>query len=1345
MADEGKRVKKIADETQVVVEDALRSIASNIGDIFAQALQSGQNAAKTLGKDITGSINSLAKSTDYLVRAQEKANRGALTYRAVTKEIQERNAKIQAIKNQIEIAERSGIGNAKQLKKELASIEAYNKEVADSMAEQLSYSKKIQSSLGLTGNLVSGIGKLSSKMGFDGMADALAEANDRAAAMAKSMVDANGKAAGFGGKLKILASTAGFLGKALLKNIFDPLTLAAGAAGLLKKALSTGWGLIKKGLEFLSPKYLIEQANKSINAYKELATQVSGEIQGMARSLGLTQGAANALYGAVAGLGPTAAASASSIEGIYNAMGSTEKLSQKTLDRFVKLNVYAGYSAESLASMQKYAKILGQDAGTVVDEFNNQIASQIKSQNLAISQKVAFESVAKVSNNIKMALGGSSQAIVSAVLSSKKLGLELEDALDSAKGFLNLEESIASEQELRLLTGQDIDLTKARELAATRDFAGLNKEIARITKQIGGEAQNNQFIMDAITKTLGVSEDKVANILNAGREQTTVQGDLNASLQQGADIRRGAATFAESEENRNRGILAQQSKYGSVFFDFAKKVEHFALKVRGKFMEVFGEKFSAWWKDKRTQEAFEKFENIVMNMMDKLFDKTSAIGQYFSTIFDPEVTEHLVDSFGKITADGGTLSNIFGKTLGKDGEVTKTIRDIRKVFSGGELTNPESFLGKIFKFIAEFKNSTLFKTMQDGFEAGRKAVLVIVKMFDGLLQNPMFRTLLTSFIAGAAVKKTLNFMFPGLGKMFERGQTAFLPQFVQVTNMPMGGFQTPGIPPGAAGLTPTAATTMYGANQTQQTQTRLKKDGTPDMRYKSNRLQQTKTPTRFQRFKSRMPRVRMGGGFGGMLLNVGIGMGLNAVGGLFSGGEEEQQPQEDLTQDIAKQQLAEAKAKRKRDEEAIKSLVDAEAKIISDSKTGDIKMTVRGKTYTGKTLAEVRAKAQAGVIQMALGDDKTKKQAQDQAKKELEKKKKEQQKQESSWGSSLMNMASMGVGLINPFALGSFGKDAAEAGGKDAAKSVGKNTAKSTAKSAGKSTAKSVAKTAAKSGGGMMGFLGDIGKGIGDFAGKAWKGTKNLVGKGAGAVKDAWNWGTSKISNWFAKNIKPLFPKMLKSAKGPVGKFMGKVFGKIPILGAIIEALFAGQDVNAIMKDSGLSRGEAESQIGKTIISSGLGLLGGSLAAAGVSSLQAVGIPGWLLSTAAYAGGDFLGRSLGNAISDFVGGPSLGKLILNTFGDDMVSRPGYGKRTLFGPEGAVQLNDKDTVIAGTNLFGDDVVSAPKGSVGLGNAEVVAELRALRAVMTQLLSREGAVYLDGNKVGAALVKGSYRLK
>ena len=58
-------------------------------------------------------------------------------------------------------------------------------------------------------------------------------------------------------------------------------------------------------------------------------------------------------------------------------------------------------------------------------------------------------------------------------------------------------------------------------------------------------------------------------------------------------------------------------------------------------------------------------------------------------------------------------------------------------------------------------------------------------------------------------------------------------------------------------------------------------------------------------------------------------------------------------------------------------------------------------------------------------------------------------------------------------------------------------------------------------------------------------------------------------------------------------------------------------------------------------------------------------------------------------------------------GDDVLSpgkgTGGYGDRTLFGPEGAIQLNNKDTVIAGTDLFADDMVSAPKDQIQVANS------------------------------------------
>ena len=96
-------------------------------------------------------------------------------------------------------------------------------------------------------------------------------------------------------------------------------------------------------------------------------------------------------------------------------------------------------------------------------------------------------------------------------------------------------------------------------------------------------------------------------------------------------------------------------------------------------------------------------------------------------------------------------------------------------------------------------------------------------------------------------------------------------------------------------------------------------------------------------------------------------------------------------------------------------------------------------------------------------------------------------------------------------------------------------------------------------------------------------------------------------------------------------------------------------------------------------------------------------------------------------------------------GDDVVSppqgSPGYGKRTLFGPEGAIALNDNDTIVAGTNLNQDSNQSSP--SIDLG--PLVEQMNTMNATLNALLNKEGTVTLDGTKVGTALTVGSYKLQ
>ena len=52
-----------ARETAEIVEDAFRNVSSEIAKIFAKSLDQTESFSKTLQKDVTSSLNSLAKTS----------------------------------------------------------------------------------------------------------------------------------------------------------------------------------------------------------------------------------------------------------------------------------------------------------------------------------------------------------------------------------------------------------------------------------------------------------------------------------------------------------------------------------------------------------------------------------------------------------------------------------------------------------------------------------------------------------------------------------------------------------------------------------------------------------------------------------------------------------------------------------------------------------------------------------------------------------------------------------------------------------------------------------------------------------------------------------------------------------------------------------------------------------------------------------------------------------------------------------------------------------------------------------------------------------------------------------
>ena len=100
--------------------------------------------------------------------------------------------------------------------------------------------------------------------------------------------------------------------------------------------------------------------------------------------------------------------------------------------------------------------------------------------------------------------------------------------------------------------------------------------------------------------------------------------------------------------------------------------------------------------------------------------------------------------------------------------------------------------------------------------------------------------------------------------------------------------------------------------------------------------------------------------------------------------------------------------------------------------------------------------------------------------------------------------------------------------------------------------------------------------------------------------------------------------------------------------------------------------------------------------------------------------------------------------------DDMMSpgsnSSGYGSRTLMGPEGAIALNNKDTVIAGTNLFkGNDVMSGPAGSMQMpDNSEAKKTNELLRAVLSQP-KPQPIITMNDVALGTAVDMGAFSIQ
>jgi hypothetical protein len=423
----------------------------------------------------------------------------------------------------------------------LETQQQLNAGITGHLNEQLRRQINLEKAGGRTVKNTAALGKIFNKLGASGIGKVFENASKSAADFAYEATNGGKTTIGMFAKIKIAAKGIG----AALKVALGPLALITMAIGFMQKLKAQG----EKGaahMRAMSHDTMVMGRNLGVSSEK--AKELAGQATAIGGAMGMTTSAAKQAAGAV-----------------YSALDGAEKVSNKTLKTFIQLNKYAGMSADSIKDIKSLSKVSGQEASKVANAMADTAKSSIVNLKLNTSMKSIMQAVGKVSNNVKLAMGGSAVGITKAVAQAKKLGLEMSQVEGIASSLLNIEDSMQKEMEAELLTGKELNLEKARAAALSGDQSKLMDELAKQGITQAEYSEMNVIQQEALAGALGMNRGQMADMLVKQKENVAENVNMVDLQKQGIDA---MSSMASAQEKRAKSdedqILALQGINGAV-------------------------------------------------------------------------------------------------------------------------------------------------------------------------------------------------------------------------------------------------------------------------------------------------------------------------------------------------------------------------------------------------------------------------------------------------------------------------------------------------------------------------------------------------------------------------------------------------------------------------------------------------------------------------------------------------------------------------------------------------------------------------------------------------------------
>jgi len=391
-----------------------------------------------------------------------------------------------------------------------AAVEATKKAEleVDSMKDRVDLEKEVAKQVGFTGRLLN----LSNKtLGIGGgLYTKIVEEARNGESTTKNWIKTTA----------ILVGTAGLLTKAFNKAVskISELTLVSGKGqGDIAKLVAPVSNLIK-GIPVIGG--LLGGVVDMFANLADFATESASAVKLFGRNLGLSEVEASKINNQFSDIAHNSgnllfnAQKFRELETeISNITGINTILTADQLKTQVELKDLASIDLDTRKELLEVSRISGVEQSKIMKTIMGQ--NGVIKQTLGVSFQ--WQKTLKEASSLGGVLGLSfakyPEKLTKSLMTVKSMGMELKQLDSIADSFLDFESSISKEFEAQLLTGKDINLTKAREAFLNNDLATA---AAEITKQVGNSTDflnMNRIQQDAISSSMGMSRDSMAEML----------------------------------------------------------------------------------------------------------------------------------------------------------------------------------------------------------------------------------------------------------------------------------------------------------------------------------------------------------------------------------------------------------------------------------------------------------------------------------------------------------------------------------------------------------------------------------------------------------------------------------------------------------------------------------------------------------------------------------------------------------------------------------------------------------------------------------------------------------------